>query len=139
MPHAFFLGAQIAFVVGIRRCLNGYILRNLQSVGFQSDTLHWVVGQEAHFVYTQFAEDLGTYAVVSLVSQMPQADVGIHGVHAVFLEFVGFHLLHQADTASFLVQVDHYALAFGLNHLHGLVQLFATVTSLGGKDVSRGT
>ena len=64
--------------------------------------------------------------------------VGINRVVALFLEFVGGNLGHQADAASFLVEIEHHALAFLLNHLHRLMELLAAVATLAAEDVAGG-
>ena len=56
--------------------------------------------------------------------------IGVNGVVALLLEFVSRNFGHQADAASFLVQVEHHAFAFFFNQFHGFVQLFAAVATL---------
>ena len=90
-------------------------------------------------MHAQLTKDLGTDAIITLVGQMSKANVGIHSIHAILLKFVGTHFFHQADASSFLIEIDHHTLAGLFNHLHGPVQLFATIATLGGKDVTRGT
>ena len=55
--------------------------------------------------------------------------VGVNGVIAVLLQFIGFDLVHQSDAATFLIHIDKHALAFFLNHLHRHVELLATFAS----------
>lgn len=80
MAHALALGGQIAFVVGVGGNLDGHILNNLQSVGFQPHPLHRIVGDETHLVDTQMAEHLCPAAVVALIGLEPEVDIGIHRV-----------------------------------------------------------
>ena len=89
----------------------------------------------AHSIRTQ---DFGSHAIVAFVSLESQAEVGIHRVHSFFLQFVGAHLVHQSDAASLLLQIYDYPFSFLLDHLHGLVQLGATVTACRAQDVPRG-
>ena len=64
--------------------------------------------------------------------------IGIHRVIALLLQFVGSYLVHQSDTATFLLHVDEHAFTFTVYHLHGLVQLFAAVAALAAQDVAGG-
>ena len=45
MPHAVSFGLEIALVVLVRFNFDGYILYDFESVCFQSDTLHRIVGE----------------------------------------------------------------------------------------------
>ena len=64
--------------------------------------------------------------------------VGIHGVVAFLLQFVGGYFVHQTDAAAFLLHVYEHALAFFLYYLERLVQLFAAVATHTAKDVAGG-
>ena len=63
-------------------------------------------------------------------------NVGIYGVVALFLQFVGGNLVHQSDAASFLAEVDDYTTTFFLNKLHGFVKLVSAVATHAAEDVS---
>ena len=130
MPHAVSLGLEIALVVLVWFNFDGYILYDFEAVCFQAYTLHRVVGEQAHLVYAQVAEHLGTAAVVALVGLEAQVNVGIHGVVSFFLQFLGGNLVHQSYASSFLLHVDNYSLACLVYHLHCLVQLLSAVASL---------
>ena len=52
------------------------------------------------------------------------------GIPTLFLEFVGADLVYQTYAPSFLVEVNDGTFPFGINHLHGLVELGAAVASL---------
>ena len=129
MSHTVFLCLQIAFVVFVRSGLDVYVFYHRKSVRFQADTLHRIVGDEAHLADTDGTEDFGAYSVITFIGLMALAEVGIHCIHSVFLQLVSLHLFHQADTAAFLVQVNNGSLTFFLNHLECLVELFATITA----------
>ena len=58
MTHAVFLRLQVFVVVLVGLDLDGDVLHNLQSVGFQSHTLRGIVGQKAHLVDAEMAEHL---------------------------------------------------------------------------------
>ena len=82
------------------------------------------------------AQDLGTDAVIAFVCLMSEMQICIDSVQTVFLKFIGFHLFHQSDAASFLVQVNDYSFAFLLDTLHCFVQLLATFAAHGAKDIT---
>ena len=136
MSHSVFFGTQVALIVLVGRHFNGHVFYDFQSVGFQSHTFHRVVGEQTHLVDADFAKNLCTYSVVTFVGLVSQAKVGIYCVHSFFLQLVGFHLFHEADAASFLVQVDDGSLSFFFDLLHGFVQLFAAVAAHGTEDVA---
>ena len=82
---------------------------------------------------------MGTTAVVALVGLEAQVYVGVDGVEAFLLQLIGGNLVHQTDAATFLLHIDYYTTTFLLNHLHGLVELFAAVATLRTEDVARHT
>ena len=63
-------------------------------------------------------------------------NVGIYGIIALFLQLVSGYLVHQTYATPLLVEIDHNALAILVYHLHGPVQLFATVTTFTAKDIT---
>ena len=64
--------------------------------------------------------------------------VGLNGVESFLLQLIGGNLVHQSNAASFLLHVDQHAAPLLLNHLHGLVQLFAAVAAQRTEDVAGG-
>ena len=130
MSHAVFLRLQITQVILVGSDFDGNIFDDFQSVSLKTDTFHGVICHQAHLLNTQQTQNLGTTAVVALVGLETQVDVGIDGVETFLLQLVGGYLVHQADTATLLLHVDHHALAFFLNGLHGLMQLLAAVATL---------
>ena len=137
MAHAFLLGAHVEGVVFVGGDFDGHVLDHLQPVGFESDALDGVVGDEAHFGDADAAEDLCAHAVVALVSFMAEVQVGLDGVHAFVLQLVGVDLVHQPDAAALLVEVDHHAAPFFFDHAHSHVELLAAVAAQGAEDVAR--
>ena len=65
--------------------------------------------------------------------------VGVDGVETFLLQLIGGNLVHQTDAATFLLHIDDDAATFLLDHLHGLVKLFAAVATLRTEDVARHT
>ena len=137
VTHANLFGLQIAQIVLVWSNLDGYILDNLESVGLKSHTLHRVVCKQSHLVHTQVAQHLCSASVVALIGLESQMHVGVYGVKSFLLKFVGRNLVHQSDATAFLLHVYYHALAFFLDGLHGLVQLFAAIAALTAKYVAR--
>ena len=129
---------EVALVVFVGLYLDGHILHDLQSVGFEAHALDGIVGEEAHLVHAELAEYLRAHAVVPLVGVIAEVDVGVDGVIALLLELVGGDLGHESYAAALLIEVEHYALALPVDHLHGAVQLLAAVAAARTEDVARG-
>ena len=77
MTHTLLFGLQIAQVVGIGFHLDGYVLYDFQSVGFQSHTLYGIVGEQAHLGDAELAQYLCATAVVALVRLEAEVHVGL--------------------------------------------------------------
>ena len=69
---------------------------------------------------------------------MAQMEIGVDSVEPLFLKLIGAYLVHQADSASFLIEIDYGAGTFFLDHLHCAVELLAAVASHRAEDVARG-
>lgn len=83
VSHSVFFCLKVTLVVLVGRNFDGYVLDNGKSIGFQTYTLHGVVGDEAHLGYSDAAKYLGTNAIIAFVCLMSQTNVGIYGVHTV--------------------------------------------------------
>ena len=136
VAHAFFFSMQVTLVIRIRSDFNGYVFGDFQSVSLQSHTFHGVVGHQTHFAHTQFAQNLRSHAVVALIGVVAQMNVGINRIVSLLLEFISRNLSHKSDAASFLIEIKHNAFAFLVNHLHGLVQLFAAITPAAAENIT---
>ena len=84
----------------------------------------------------ELAQHLCAAAIVALVGLESEMHVGIYRVVALFLKLVCCNLVHQAYAATFLLHVYEHALAFLLDHLHGFVELFATVATHAPEDIA---
>lgn len=115
------------------------LLDNLDVIGLEADDLAGVVGKETDFVDAEISEDLGAEAVVAKVHGEPEAFVGLHGVEALLLEFVGANFWSKADAATLLAHVEKHADALFLDALHGLLQLRAAVATARSKNIPRET
>ena len=78
MSHSVFFGAQVALIVLVGSDFDRHVFHDFQSVSFQSHTFHRVVGEQTHFVDTDFTQNLGTYSVVTFVGLMSQTKIGIY-------------------------------------------------------------
>ena len=58
-------------------------------------------------------EHFGGQLVAAAVGGVAQLFVGLDGVHALILQFVGLELGHQADAAALLLLIEQNACAFG--------------------------
>ena len=94
VPHSFLFGVQVTLVVFVGSYLDGHVFGYFEPVCLEPDPFHRVVGKKAHFVYSYFAQNLGTYAIVALVSLMAEADICVNSIHSFFLKFIGFHFFH---------------------------------------------
>jgi hypothetical protein len=74
-------------------------------------------------VYTYLAKYLRTYTIIPFIGFETETKVCINGIHTLFLQFVGTHLIHESYTASFLVKVYDNTFTFLVNEFHCLVQL----------------
>ena len=93
VAHPLLFCHEVALVVGVGLHLDGHVLHDFQSVGFESNALDGVVRQQTYLAHSELAQDLCADAVLPLVGAEAQMHVGLHGVVALFLEFVGLILL----------------------------------------------
>ena len=138
VPHAFLLGLHVEGVVFVGLDLERDALHDLKAIGLEADALDGVIAHQAHLADAELLEDLRPDAVVTFVGLVPEVEVGIDGVEALFLELVGAYLLHQTDATALLVEVDDEAAALLLDELHGLVQLLAALAAHRAEDVPCG-
>ena len=103
VAHTVLLGAEIAFVVGIRRDFHWLIAHDFQAKAFEPYALDGIVRDEPHFRHAQIMKNVCADTVVALVGFEAEAKISFDGVHSAFLEFVSAHFVHQADAATFLV------------------------------------
>ena len=67
--------------------------------------------------------------IVAQVSGKTQAPVGLHRVHAMVLQLIGLQLVHQSDSAPFLVLVNEQAATLGCDVLEGQFELVPAVAT----------
>jgi hypothetical protein len=88
-------------------------------------------------VNAEIGEDLCTETVIAEIHRETQPLVGLDGVEALLLEFVGAYLGSEADAAALLAHVEQNACAFLFDALHGLVELGTAIAAAGGKNIAR--
>lgn len=98
-----------------------------------------IICHKAHLAHADFSEYLSAHSIVAFISEMTKADVCFDGVHAIFLEFVGFHFFHQTDSSAFLIEIDHGTAALFFNHLERFVELVSAVAAHAPEYISGGT
>lgn len=131
------LRSQIRFRVPWDSRLAGDALDDANPEAFELPHFVRVIRQQAHAPDAQRAQSFGRKAVVARVGGEAELLVGFHGVHAAVLQFIGAELVHQADPAPFLGQIEQNTAA-GLGNLpQGEFELCAAVAAQGRKHVAR--
>jgi len=136
VAEAVFFGAEVINVVWRGCNLDGDLLDDFDAVDFESAGFLGVIGEYFDLFESEVTEDLGADAVVAFVGGKAEFDVGVNGVEALLLEFVGVEFVFEADASAFLAEIDQGANACLLNHLQGRDELLATLASLGMKKVA---
>ena len=85
MPHAVSLGLEITLIVLIRYNFDRYIFYDFQTVCFQTYALYWIIGEQAHFVYTEMTEHLCAATIVAFVWLETEMGIGVNSIVAFFL------------------------------------------------------
>ncbi len=81
-------------------------------------------------------EYIRPHAVVALIGLVTEVKIGIDRIKAIFLQLVGFDLVHQSYAASFLTEINHGASSLALYHLHREMKLFAAFAPLRAEYVA---
>ena len=95
-----------------------------------------IVGEKTDFAGAELFQDFSGEAVVARVGREAEFIVGFDGVHAGVLELVGFELVHQADAAALLREIEQDAGARFADFFEGEFELGAAVAAFGGEDVA---
>ena len=74
-------------------------------------------------------EQLDADAVVARVGLVAEREIRLDRVEPLILQRVRLDLLHQADPAAFLRQIDEHARPFVADHVERHVQLIAAVAA----------
>ena len=86
--------------------------------------------------HAQQTQGFGRKSVVARIGGETQLLVGFHGVHAAVLQLVGAQLVHQADAAAFLRQIEQQAHGRRGDLSQRKFQLGAAIAALGGQYVA---
>src|SRR3989442_8333211 len=124
-----FLCSQIANVRVLRRNLDRHALDDPEPVPLHPDDLPGIVRDEPDLVQPKLDQDLPAHAIVPKVRLEAQSQVRLDSVLAFVLQLVRAQLVHQADAASFLVQVQEHALPCLLDHLQRAMELLAAIAA----------
>ena len=109
--------------------LDGHALCYIKAESGQLIDLVGVVGEKAHALYAQCAQDLRAYVVLALIGGKAQRNVGLECIHALLLQLICLELVDQAYAAALLAHVQHYAAALVLDLGHGGGELLAAVAA----------
>ena len=95
-----------------------------------------IVREEADFVDVEKFEDLGGEAVIASVVGEAKLAIGLDGVEAGVLKFVGFKFVDETDATAFLWEIKKHTVGGGADFFEGVFELGATVAALGGENVA---
>ena len=80
MPHFFFLGQQVLFVVVSGFKLNGHAFDYFNAVPFKTNNLFRVVRQQTQTMSPQIHKDLRTHTVITQIRREAKPDIGLHRI-----------------------------------------------------------
>src|SRR6266849_2022901 len=104
---------------------------------FEPIDLLGVVGEEPDLAHPQVVKDLAPDAVVTLVCRMAESFVRLDGVKSAILQVICVQLVEQPAPPTLLVaDVQDDAHPIACDHLHGGVQLSATIAAQAAEDVA---
>src|SRR5687767_187579 len=101
---------------------------DLESVSLESDQLPRIVRQRTDSLQSEIEQDLRANSIVAKIGLEPELLVRFDGVRARVLKLVRLELVEEADSPSFLVEVDDCATTLFRDHAHRRVQLPSAVT-----------
>ena len=118
VAHALLLGAEIALIVAVWLDFDRHVLHDFKAVSIKANSLSRVVGDETEFGDVEVTENLCSHAIVTKVRVKTEMDVGINGVHALFLKNVSCYLGCKTYATTFLLQVNNSTFTFLLDEFH---------------------
>src|SRR5215469_3897189 len=137
VAELFFLGPKIVEILRVGLHLERDAFHDREAVALDAGALAGVVGDEAHLAHPEVDENLCAHPVVAQVRREAEALVGLHRVQAlVVLQRVGLDLVLEPDPPALLAHVEDDPPALLLDHLHGRVELLATIAALGAEGVA---
>ena len=120
----------------MRRNDAGDALGHDDSGAFEGGDFLRIVGQQADAVQVEVTQDVAGHLVVPQVSFKAEFDVGLHGVEAVVLQFVGAEFVEQADAAAFLVLINDQSTTFGGDQVESEFELGTAIAAQAMKHVA---
>src|ERR1700730_16322331 len=106
VAHLCFLGLQVcARSFGDAR-LAGNSLDYANAGLLELANFFWIVGEQADFLGAKLLENLRRKIIVACVDSEAQFLIAFDCIHAAILQFVGAELVHQADAAPFLWEIE---------------------------------
>jgi two-component system, LytTR family, sensor kinase len=136
VAHPVLLGAEIDGIFAVPDHLAGDALDDFDAAGFEGGDFVGIVGQEADICDPEVAEDRGREFVNTEIRFEAKLFVGLDGVGAGILEFVGADFVEEADAAAFFLFVDDEAAAGGGDGLEGEFKLSAAVATQAVENVA---
>src|SRR5204862_7340126 len=130
------LGTEVLDVARVRRHLERRARHHVHAVALEPTDLLRVVGEEAHALHAQVAQDLCPDAVVAQILPEAELEVRLHRVAALVLEGVGADLVGEPDAPALLAEVDEDAAARHRDRLERLAALVAAVAAPRAEDLA---
>src|ERR671937_637781 len=122
------LRREVLLVLRTRRHLERDALDHLEP-RIERDELVRVVREDPRFAHAEVEQDLDTDAVLALIRLEAELLVRLDGVEPLILERVRPELVHEADAATLLPQVEQHATAFLRDAVEGGVELVAAIAA----------
>jgi hypothetical protein len=136
VPHLLAFGFQISPPGFMRRRDAGHAFRHHDSRVFESFDFIGIVRHQAHARNPQMPQNRPGQRVTPQVALEPELFVCFHRIGAVILQLISAQLVHQADTAAFLVFVDDQASPLSRNRMQRDLELRPAIAPQTMKDVS---
>src|SRR5262249_51282031 len=130
------LGPEVVDVARVGLDLERGARHDGDAVGLEPGDLLRVVGQQAHALDAEVAQDLGADAVVAQIFLEAELEVRLYRVAPAILQGVRADLVRQADAPALLVQVDQDAGTRLRDQLERPGELLAAVAALRPEDVA---
>lgn len=96
-----------------------------------------IIGKQPNRVDIESFQRSSCEIVVAGIRSESEAAVGFDSIESFILKLVGFQLVDQADPAALLRQIEHNSVRSFRDFAKRKLELGATVTSLGSKNIAR--
>ena len=106
MSHSCLFGLEVESIIGIGFNLNRNTLGDLQAEFLELVDLVRIIGQDAHSLDTELAQNLRTDEVLAFIAGKAQCQIGIKRIQSLLLQFIGAKFVDQTDSAAFLTQAE---------------------------------